>query len=79
MRATTCIALLAYLVSNAAYAQEAGTIDVDIAIVGGGATGAYAAVRLREDFNKTVVVIEKQNRLVCLMRDAPDHLVETSY
>ncbi|KAF5978849.1 hypothetical protein FBULB1_5996 [Fusarium bulbicola] len=39
------------------------TIEVDVAIVGGGATGAYAAVRLREDYGKKVVVIEKQNRL----------------
>lgn len=38
--------------------------EVDVAIVGGGATGAYAAVRLREDYKKSVLVIEKQNRLV---------------
>jgi ribulose 1,5-bisphosphate synthetase/thiazole synthase len=38
--------------------------EVDVAIVGGGATGAYAAVRLREDYGKSVLVIEKQNRLV---------------
>ncbi|KAH7242080.1 hypothetical protein BKA59DRAFT_401844 [Fusarium tricinctum] len=37
--------------------------EVDVAIVGGGATGAYAAVRLREDYKKSVLVIEKQNRL----------------
>ncbi|KAF4333199.1 amine oxidase [Fusarium beomiforme] len=37
--------------------------EVDVCIVGGGATGAYAAVRLREDYGKKVVVIEKQNRL----------------
>ena len=40
------------------------TITKDIAIVGGGAGGAHAAVRLREDFGKSVVVIEKQGRLV---------------
>ncbi|KAF4454868.1 amine oxidase [Fusarium albosuccineum] len=38
-------------------------INVDVAVVGGGASGAYAAVRLREDFGKEIVVIEKQNRL----------------
>jgi succinate dehydrogenase/fumarate reductase flavoprotein subunit len=38
--------------------------EVDVVIVGGGATGAYAAVRLREDYGKSVLVIEKQNRLV---------------
>lgn len=39
-------------------------IDTDIAIIGGGGSGAYAAVRLREDFGKDIVVVEKQNRLV---------------
>lgn len=39
-------------------------IDTDIAIIGGGGSGAYAAVRLREDFGKKIVVVEKQNRLV---------------
>ncbi|KAE8449544.1 hypothetical protein EG329_008153 [Mollisiaceae sp. DMI_Dod_QoI] len=38
-------------------------ITRDICIIGGGATGAYAAVRLREDFNKSVVVVEKTRRL----------------
>lgn len=42
------------------------TIDVDVAIIGGGATGAYAAVRLRDDYQKAVLVIEKENRLVRL-------------
>lgn len=40
------------------------TIARDVAIIGGGAAGAHAAVRLREDFGKSVVVVEKQNRLV---------------
>ena len=39
-------------------------ITKDVAIIGGGASGTYAAVRLREDLNTTVVVIEEQNRLV---------------
>ncbi|KAJ9419690.1 hypothetical protein FOXG_19613 [Fusarium oxysporum f. sp. lycopersici 4287] len=39
------------------------TLEVDVCIIGGGATGAYAAVRLREDYGKEVVVVEKQNRL----------------
>ncbi|KUJ18812.1 FAD/NAD(P)-binding domain-containing protein [Mollisia scopiformis] len=38
-------------------------ITRDVVIIGGGATGTYAAVRLREDFNKSVVVIEKTGRL----------------
>ncbi len=36
----------------------------DVAILGGGASGAHAAVRLRQDFNKTVVVVEKNAKLV---------------
>ena len=39
-------------------------MDTDIAIIGGGGSGTYAAVRLREDFGKKIVVVEKQNRLV---------------
>ena len=40
-------------------------ITKDVAILGGGASGAHAAVRLREDLGKSIIVIEKQNRLVC--------------
>ncbi|KAK3326855.1 hypothetical protein B0H66DRAFT_513480 [Apodospora peruviana] len=35
----------------------------DVAIIGGGASGAYAAVRLKEDFKKSVILIEKESRL----------------
>ncbi|KAK3358784.1 hypothetical protein B0T25DRAFT_531155 [Lasiosphaeria hispida] len=38
-------------------------ITTDVAIIGGGASGAYAAVRLKEDFNKSVVLIEKRGLL----------------
>lgn len=65
MQLSARYAVSAYLVmSGTALAQSADPLDVDVCIVGGGATGAYAAVRLREDFNKTVVVIEKADRLV---------------
>lgn len=43
---------------------EVATIYRDVAIVGGGASGAYSAVRLREDYNLSVVLIEKSNNLV---------------
>ena len=39
-------------------------ITRDVAIIGGGASGTYAAVRLREDFHTSVVVIEEQDHLV---------------
>ncbi|KAJ5605153.1 hypothetical protein N7510_010307 [Penicillium lagena] len=35
----------------------------DVAILGGGASGSYAAVRLRDDFYKSIVLIEKQTIL----------------
>ncbi|KAK0744447.1 hypothetical protein B0T21DRAFT_280639 [Apiosordaria backusii] len=39
------------------------TIYRDVAIIGGGASGSYSAVRLREDYNVSVVVIEKNSNL----------------
>lgn len=47
----------------AAFAKR--IIYKDVVILGGGASGAHAAVRLREDFNKSIVLVEKQNNLVC--------------
>ncbi|UNI21310.1 hypothetical protein JDV02_007311 [Purpureocillium takamizusanense] len=35
----------------------------DVVIVGGGASGSYAAVRIRDDFGKSVALIEKKGRL----------------
>lgn len=36
----------------------------DVVVIGGGASGTYAAIRLRDDENKSVAVIEKQSILV---------------
>jgi heterodisulfide reductase subunit A-like polyferredoxin len=41
----------------------AGTLQVDVAIIGGGASGSYAAVALK-DQGKSVAIIEKNNHLV---------------
>lgn len=38
------------------------TIESDVAIIGGGSSGTYAAVRLQQ-MGKTVTVIEKQGQL----------------
>lgn len=60
-------ALLAtFSVAAAAVISPDTVINVDVAVLGGGASGAHAAVRLREDHGKSVVVVEKQARLVSL-------------
>ncbi|KAK4442299.1 hypothetical protein QBC34DRAFT_313374 [Podospora aff. communis PSN243] len=38
-------------------------INKDVVVIGGGASGAYAAVRLREDYGLTVAVVEKEAQL----------------
>ena len=43
------------------YAPE-DVITKDVCIIGGGSSGTYTAIRLR-DFNKSVVVVEAKNRL----------------
>jgi hypothetical protein len=36
----------------------------DVVILGGGASGTYAAVRLREDYGKSVLLVERESILV---------------
>jgi spermidine synthase len=59
-------ARLTYLFTFVSFAIAAAPriIYKDVAILGGGASGSHAAVRLREDFNKSVIVVEKQENLV---------------
>ncbi|KAK4236379.1 beta-cyclopiazonate dehydrogenase [Achaetomium macrosporum] len=38
-------------------------ITRDVAIIGGGASGSYAAVRIRDDYKKSIVLVEKAGRL----------------
>lgn len=52
------------LCANGAHASnDAPSRDVDVAIIGGGASGTYAAVRLREDYNTSIMLIEPRARL----------------
>lgn len=59
--------LLNTVASAAALASIALAIDIvekDVVIVGGGASGAYAAFRFREDYGKSIALIEKESILV---------------
>ena len=44
--------------------KQADVLVKDVVIIGGGASGAYAGVRLRDDFGKSVTIVEMQDRLV---------------
>jgi heterodisulfide reductase subunit A-like polyferredoxin len=44
-------------------------VDVDVAILGGGASGTYAAVRLREDYGKSIILVEPEAVLVGILID----------
>jgi ribulose 1,5-bisphosphate synthetase/thiazole synthase len=46
--------------------SPADTIVRDVVVLGGGASGSYAAVRLK-DFGKTVVVVEQKDHLVRML------------
>lgn len=66
-KSALCVGLLAVTsaappISERTSFSAKDTITVDVAIIGGGATGTYAAVRLK-DYGKSVLVIEKSGRL----------------
>jgi Pyruvate/2-oxoglutarate dehydrogenase complex, dihydrolipoamide dehydrogenase (E3) component, and related enzymes len=50
-------------------------ISRDVVVVGGGAAGAYAAVRLREDYGKSIALVEKEARLVSNYEIIPSYMV----
>ena len=61
----TALSLVAARIDESKFAPRA-TITKDVVILGGGASGAYAAFKLREDFKKSVLLVEKQDHLVRL-------------
>lgn len=50
-------------IDETAFAAE-DVIIKDVAIIGGGASGTYAAVRLREDLDTSIVIVEQEDSLV---------------
>ncbi|MCJ1333684.1 hypothetical protein MMC10_010384, partial [Thelotrema lepadinum] len=38
-------------------------LTADVAVVGGGSAGVYSAIRLQQDYNRSIVVIEKNDYL----------------
>lgn len=70
--ATSVFGLLAIAAAGvAATSQLPNVIFRDVAIIGGGASGAYAAVRLRDDYNKSIALVEKRDRLVSTPHTIP--------
>jgi heterodisulfide reductase subunit A-like polyferredoxin len=65
MRHTACPVLVALLTAvTGTFSNTAvEVINRDVVIVGGGASGAHAAVKLR-DMGKTIVLVEKGDTLV---------------
>ena len=58
-----CLAAIFFVAGDTLQDHSCRTVAVDVAVVGGGASGSYAAVRLKEDYKKKVVLIEKEQRL----------------
>jgi ribulose 1,5-bisphosphate synthetase/thiazole synthase len=63
-RRSASFALLVSLLATPSFTvAEPTVLNTDVAIIGGGAAGTYAAVRLREDFNTRIVLMEPRDYL----------------
>lgn len=64
MRFATPLVLIALVAAAGGVSDTTDeVVNRDVVIVGGGASGAHAAVKLR-DMGKTIVLVEKRDRLV---------------
>lgn len=52
------------LVASVTAVKLPRVLSKDVVIIGGGASGSYAAVRLRDDYGKSIALVEKQDKLV---------------
>lgn len=66
--------VLGLLAAAASIATAQSSLTKDVVIIGGGAAGAHAAIRLREDFGKSIALIEKQEILVRAHHPTPTAL-----
>lgn len=60
----TPIICLAAAVAVAAHQNPPNVLSKDVVIIGGGASGAYAAVRLQDDYGKSIALVEIRDSLV---------------
>lgn len=54
----------ALLIVKGTAQDDTAVVSKDVVIIGGGASGAHAAVRLREDLDQDIILIEKKSILV---------------
>ncbi|KAJ5933643.1 hypothetical protein N7454_005972 [Penicillium verhagenii] len=60
-------------------AGSSNVIERDVVVIGGGASGAYAAVRLRDDFGKSIALIEKRDILGGMVNTYTDEKTDAIY
>ena len=77
-KALVSLLATASLATTAAAATCSPVLKKDVVIVGGGASGAHAAVRLREDLGQSIVLIEKEAILVSLCYESIQAMASAS-